>query len=67
MRLQKLEKVLAGKPVPDIVRVITYQPESFGIPFSECLEDVMRGPSEWSVGERELFAAFVSRKNQCPF
>jgi AhpD family alkylhydroperoxidase len=24
-------------------------------------------PSEWSVGERELFAAFVSAQNQCPF
>jgi len=28
---------------------------------------VMRGPSDWSVGERELFAAFVSSLNQCPF
>jgi hypothetical protein len=27
----------------------------------------MRGPSEWTVGERELFAAFTSRLNQCPF
>jgi hypothetical protein len=67
MRLEKLEQVLAGKPVPDIVRVLSYRPQFFGIPFSQCLEDVMRGPSEWSVGERELFAAFVSRKNQCPF
>jgi hypothetical protein len=67
MRLKKLEQVLAGKPVPDVARVLSYRPETFGIPFSECLEDVMRGPSEWSVGERELFAAFVSRKNQCPF
>ncbi len=67
MRLEKLEQVLAGKPVPDIVRVTSYRSEMFGLPFSRCLEDVMRGPSEWSVGERELFAAFVSRKNQCPF
>jgi len=28
---------------------------------------VMRGPSEWSVAERELFAAFVSSLNQCVF
>jgi hypothetical protein len=27
----------------------------------------MRGPSDWSDGERELFAGFVSHLNQCPF
>jgi uncharacterized peroxidase-related enzyme len=67
MRLKKLEEILKGSPVPDVVRVLSYRPEMFGTPFSICLEDVMRGPSDWSVGERELFAAFVSRKNQCPF
>ena len=28
---------------------------------------VMRGPSDWSAGERELFAGFTSLLNQCPF
>jgi hypothetical protein len=28
---------------------------------------VMRGPSQWSVGEREIFAAYVSQLNQCVF
>jgi hypothetical protein len=28
---------------------------------------VMRGPSEWTVGERELFAAYTSYLNRCPF
>jgi hypothetical protein len=28
---------------------------------------VMRGPSEWSIAERELFAAWVSKKNECEF
>jgi alkylhydroperoxidase family enzyme len=27
----------------------------------------MRGQSEWSVGDRELMAAFVSKINECPF
>ena len=67
MRLKKLEEILKGSPAPDVSRVLAYRPEMFGTPFSMCLEDVMRGPSDWSVGERELFAAFVSRKNQCPF
>ena len=67
MRLKKLEQILQGTPAPDVARVLSYRSEMFGRPFSLCLETVMRGPSDWSVGERELFAAFVSRKNQCPF
>ncbi len=51
----------------DVVRTLGYRSELFGAPFSHALQDVMRGPSEWSVGERELFAAFVSAQNQCPF
>jgi uncharacterized peroxidase-related enzyme len=52
---------------PDIVRTMLYRPEFFGRPFATYMHAVMRGPSEWSVGERELFAAFVSRTNQCSF
>jgi hypothetical protein len=51
----------------DIVRTIVYRSELFGAPFSDCLQESLRGPSDWSVGERELFAAFVSARNQCPF
>ena len=39
----------------------------FGRPHSAHTQAVMRGPSEWSIGERELFAAFVSRLNKCEF
>ena len=51
----------------DVVRTMRYRSELFGQPFSAALQRVMRGTSEWSVGERELFAAFVSAQNQCPF
>jgi len=34
---------------------------------AKSLDDVMRGESEWSPGERELFAGFTSLLNQCPF
>lgn len=27
----------------------------------------MRGPSSWSVGDRELMAAYISRINECTF
>jgi hypothetical protein len=56
-----------GEYVSDVVLVLGYRPELFGRPFSEALQEIMRGPSAWSVAERELFAAFVSAQNQCPF
>jgi hypothetical protein len=54
--------------VPDIFKTMAFRPERFGGPFLAAGQAVMRGESsEWSVGERELFAAFVSAENQCPF
>jgi hypothetical protein len=53
--------------VSDISRALRYRPELFGRPFSELLQEVMKGPSEWTEAERELFAAFVSLRNLCPF
>jgi AhpD family alkylhydroperoxidase len=29
--------------------------------------EAMRGPSAWSVGDRELMAAYVSKMNECEF
>jgi hypothetical protein len=56
-----------GSEPPDVLKTLHYRPELFGRPFSDTLELAMHGPSDWSVGERELFAAFVSSLNQCPF
>ena len=67
MRLKILDLVLKDQPTSDIRRTLTYRAEVFGHPFSAYLQKVLRGPSDWSVGERELFAAFVSRKNQCMY
>jgi hypothetical protein len=50
-----------------VVKTLLYRPDLFGTPFSSRLDRVMRGPSDWSAGERELFAAFTSLLNQCPF
>ena len=57
----------SGREPLGVVKTLLYRPELFGGPFSEALDDVMRGESEWSPGERELFAGFTSLLNQCPF
>lgn len=81
MRLSKVEsghrpsqKLLLGfsslitLSVPlDVVRVFMYRPEYFGRTFCELAHVMLRGPSDWSVGERELFGAFTSSLNSCVF
>jgi hypothetical protein len=56
-----------GREPSGVIKTLLYRSELFGAPFSSELHQVMRGPSEWSPGERELFAGFTSLVNQCPF
>ena len=56
-----------GREPSGVLLTLYYRPDLCGRPFSDTLDLAMRGPSDWSAGERELFAAFVSSLNQCPF
>jgi AhpD family alkylhydroperoxidase len=38
-----------------------------GTPMKELVHEAMSGPSAWSVADRELMAAFVSKVNDCEF
>src|SRR5262249_18437174 len=49
------------------LRILWYRPQFFGRPSGVFEQSVMRGPSDWTIGERELFAAFISAKNVCRF
>ena len=60
-------RLTSGFRAPDVVKTLLYRKAFFGQLQSRLTQDVMRGPSEWTVGQRELFAAFVSRLAQCPF
>jgi hypothetical protein len=60
-------RVTQRREPPDVLKTIHYRPSFFGAPFSDALQTVMRGPSDWTVSERELFAAVTSRLNQCVF
>jgi hypothetical protein len=66
MRLDVIERVEARRGL-GVLKTLQYRPELFGEPYSNALDLALRGPSDWSAGERELFAAFVSSLNQCPF
>lgn len=60
-------RMVSGHRAPDVVRTLRYRGEYFGQRMSVLFQEVMRGPSAWSVGDRELMAAYVSRCNQCEF
>ncbi|HYN20598.1 MAG TPA: hypothetical protein VE078_06535 [Thermoanaerobaculia bacterium] len=56
-----------GFPPSDVIRTLAYRPQSFGKAFSSLVQSALRGPSFWTVAERELFAGYVSARNQCLF
>ena len=81
LRLQKLESGhtwlrklqflvmprMMGFPASGVIKTLTYRPKFFGYPFSDVVQSALRGPSFWTVAERELFAGWVSVRNQCMF
>jgi hypothetical protein len=60
-------RVLSGQPVPDVVRMHYYRYDFFGKHIGALFQEAMRGPSEWSIFDREIMASFVSSLNQCVF
>ena len=62
-----VSRFMMGTKPPGVVKTLFYRPDFFGDHHSAWTNQVMRGPSEWSVGERELFAAFTSKLNRCEF
>src|SRR6202790_2630515 len=57
----------SGMRLPDAARVAFYHKNFFGVPMGAWTQAAMRGPSPWSVGERELMAAMVAKWNACAF
>ena len=60
-------RVVARQPAPDVIKTLMYRPDFFGTPMKAVFQEAMRGPSEWSIAERELMASFVSKANECEF
>jgi hypothetical protein len=63
--LSVFKAMLGDAPGP--VLIASYNKRFFGNAWARCMKEGMRGSTEWSVGEVELFAAFVSRVNSCGY
>jgi AhpD family alkylhydroperoxidase len=60
-------QLVLRQSVDNVVLTGLHRPEFWGRPFFRLIAEVLRGPSYWTVGEREYMAMSVSRLNDCPF
>jgi len=60
-------RLVSGHPLPDAAKLVYYRPDFYGARAKEFTQLAMRGPSAWSVGDRELMAAYVSKVNASVF
>ena len=60
-------RLVSGQPLPDAARLVFYRPDFYGTPMTAFTQEAMRGPSAWSIGDRELMAAYVAKMNECEF
>jgi AhpD family alkylhydroperoxidase len=63
----RLVRLLSGQRMDPVAQMALYRPQFFGDPVLTLCAEVLRGPSYWSAAEREYFAVFTSRLNECPF
>ena len=58
-------RLVSRQPVVDAVKLALYRPDFYG--GGDLTHEAMRGPSAWSVGDRELMAAYVAQSDAAPF
>jgi alkylhydroperoxidase family enzyme len=56
-----LIRMASRQPVLDVIKLVKYRPDFYGTPMGAITHAAMRGPSAWSVGDRELMAAVVAK------
>jgi AhpD family alkylhydroperoxidase len=60
-----LIRTVSRQSVLDVIKLVKYRPDFYGEPMQGVTHEAMRGPSAWSVGDRELMAAFIAKTNGC--
>ena len=60
-------RTVSRQPTPEALKLVAYRPEFYGSRMKAVTHEAMRGTSAWSVGDRELMAAFVSSANESEY
>jgi AhpD family alkylhydroperoxidase len=60
-------RLVSRQPLPDAAKLVFYRPDFYGSLAKEFTHQAMRGPSAWSVADRELMAAYVATVNESAF
>ncbi len=60
-------RLVSGHPLPDAAKITFFRPDFYGKHMKRFTQEAMRGSSGWTVGDRELMAAYVSKVNGSPF
>jgi AhpD family alkylhydroperoxidase len=67
MLVFRVIRLVSGRALPDAAKLTFYRPDFYGAYTKRLTHEAMRGPSRWSIGDRELMAAYVSKVNDSPF
>jgi uncharacterized peroxidase-related enzyme len=60
-------RAVSRQPTPEALKLVAYRSEFYGGLMKEVTHEAMRGPSAWSVADRELMAAFISAVNESEY
>jgi uncharacterized peroxidase-related enzyme len=60
-------RTFSRQPTPEALKLVAYRPGFYGNWMKKVAHEAMRGPSPWSVADRELMAATVSKANECEY
>jgi hypothetical protein len=66
-KMQLLLMRLSDYTPTDFNLTMMYRPEFFGDAFGRLQVELARGDSDWTLADRELFCAFISKTNGCRF
>lgn len=62
-----LIRAASSGQVPGPILLMSYRRELFGKQLAACFQQAMRNATRWRKAELEIFAAFVSKLNQCRY